>query len=663
MTAATTTSATADAVFAATPSPQPNMSAAADLGSGVNLLPAAAEPSNEVQKELLTSVAELLRNEKYHDVLFVCRDGSATCNRSFLSARCPYFDVLLFGGMREASSRTVHVESSKAALQSILDYLYTGTMPAASSTNDWLVLAETASLAQQYMIPRVVSTIAEQLVAVLNADILGPALSYAISADLQPVVDKIWKALPRLLTTPVSARAEGLSPAALTFCLEHVYPVMGPAGSTCTLAATTTAAEAEAMRQLLQYACSMRAACPDCQRSASSTGRACLTPPPAAEGAGAGTGSGVDAGASGTAAAAGSSSGSKQAAGGGTSSCSVSPFAINSGGGSTGSGQEGEGDPTSQQQAGASSSSRSSATGGQGNPTSSGSHGCGAPASSSGPYGPCCRKHQAALGQLLMQINWHLVPASLLEELDSLQLLSDSTLLSVYRAHRLSPYSPVMGCLDNRPGDGLHCFIQEGHQTVVCQALAHNTVTGNFPLTSGRYSWQVLVHTSCDLAWVGVSDGSVPRTSWGGRERGGWYYGSNDALCHAATTDHRAYMHYCGHGKWGDGAVVTVYLDMDAREVWFAVNGAEPRPGFTGLPGCVYPSVSLRAPGRLSFRFRPHMWANAGSDMAAGGGRGDSVSPCGRTSSCSMGGSSRAASSLAGASPVPGGLCGRATSV
>jgi hypothetical protein len=629
------------------------MSAAADPGTGVSLSTGAAQPCSEVQKELLTSIAELLRNDKYHDVLFVCRDGSATSNRSFLSARCPYFDVLLFGGMREASSGTVHVESSKAALQSILDYLYTGTMPATSSTNDWLVLAETASLAQQYMIPRVVSTIAEQLVAVLNADILGPALSYAISADLQPVIDRIWKALPRLLTTPVWQVAEGLSPAALTFCLEHVYPVMGPAGSTCTLATTTTAAEAEAMQQLLQYACSIRAACPDCQRSA---GRACLTPPPAAAaggGAGAGNSGGMDA------------SGSGAAAGGGTSSCSVSPFAMSSGGGPGGSDQaQQDCHTTAQQQAGTSSSSVP-VDQGKAASSSSGNR-CGALASSSGiPSGPCCPKHQAALGQLLVQINWHLLPASLLEELDSLQLLSDSALLSVYRAHRLSPYSPVLGCFDNRPGDGLHCFIQEGHQTVVCQALAHNTVTGNFPLTSGRYSWQVLVHTSCDLAWVGVSDGSVPRTSWGGRERGGWYYGSNDALCHAATTDHRAYMHYCGHGKWSDGAVVTVYLDMDAREVCFALNGSEPRPGFTDLPACVYPSVSLRAPGRLSFRFRPHMWAagGAGGDVGAGG-RGDAGSSCGRTSSCSMGGSSsRAASSLAGASPVPGGLCGRATSV
>jgi hypothetical protein len=28
-----------------------------------------------------------------------------------------------------------------------------------------------------------------------------------------------------------------------------------------------------------------------------------------------------------------------------------------------------------------------------------------------------------------------------------------------------------------------------------------------------------------------------------------------------------AYTKLCGHGKWGDGAVVTVFLDCDERKV------------------------------------------------------------------------------------------------
>jgi hypothetical protein len=50
--------------------------------------------------------------------------------------------------------------------------------------------------------------------------------------------------------------------------------------------------------------------------------------------------------------------------------------------------------------------------------------------------------------------------------------------------------------------------------------------------------------------------------------------------------------------------VVDVLLDMDAREVWFGLDGGEPRLGFSGLPARVFPAVSLRAPAQLLVRFR-----------------------------------------------------------
>lgn len=94
----------------------------------------------------------------------------------------------------------------------------------------------------------------------------------------------------------------------------------------------------------------------------------------------------------------------------------------------------------------------------------------------------------------------------------------------------------------------------------------------------------------------------------GGKQAGGWFYGSNDALCHNKHSDKHAYDNHCGHGAWGAGAVVDVCLDMDAREVWFGLNGGPLKPGFTGLPGRVYPAVSLRSPGRLLVRFRAASW-------------------------------------------------------
>jgi hypothetical protein len=91
----------------------------------------------------------------------------------------------------------------------------------------------------------------------------------------------------------------------------------------------------------------------------------------------------------------------------------------------------------------------------------------------------------------------------------------------------------------------------------------------------------------------------------GGKQAGGWFYGSNDALCHDRHSDKHAYDKHAGHGPWGTpGAVVDVCLDIDARELWFGVNGAQLKLGFTGLPARVQPAISVRAPGQLLVRFR-----------------------------------------------------------
>lgn len=88
------------------------------------------------------------------------------------------------------------------------------------------------------------------------------------------------------------------------------------------------------------------------------------------------------------------------------------------------------------------------------------------------------------------------------------------------------------------------------------------------------------------------------------------------ALCHNKQSDRHAYTKHCGNGKWGDGAVVDVCLDMDAREVWFGVDGAEPKLGFSGLPDRVYPAVSLRAPAQLLVRFRAASWIMSEAQQA-----------------------------------------------
>jgi hypothetical protein len=65
--------------------------------------------------------------------------------------RCEYFDKLLYGSMRESGLAEIRMpHASGAALQIVLDYLYTGQMP--SLDCDWATMAQVCSLAQQYML-------------------------------------------------------------------------------------------------------------------------------------------------------------------------------------------------------------------------------------------------------------------------------------------------------------------------------------------------------------------------------------------------------------------------------------------------------------------------------------------------------------------------------
>lgn len=225
--------------------------------------------------------------------------------------------------------------------------------------------------------------------------------------------------------------------------------------------------------------------------------------------------------------------------------------------------------------------------------------------------GCCCVGHQGMLLQMLAHLNWHLLEPRELDKLDSLALLGPSALLEIYRAHQRCCHLAQWGnfpCLSLGGERGLRCYVTGGEQVLECESVSHLTATSNLCFTSGKHCWQFVVTVPCDLVWLGLSDGSLTPDVWGGKQPGGWFYGSNDALCHNKQSDRHAYTKHCGNGKWGECAVVDVCLDMDAREVWFGVDGAEPKLGFSGLPDRVYPAVSLRAPAQLLVRFRAASW-------------------------------------------------------
>jgi hypothetical protein len=189
-----------------------------------------------------------------------------------------------------------------------------------------------------------------------------------------------------------------------------------------------------------------------------------------------------------------------------------------------------------------------------------------------------------------------------------------------------------------------------GGEVLECAAVPHVTVQSRRPFpTTGRHCFTVAVEQACDLVWLGLSDGTVDPQGWGGKSKGAWLVGSNDALCHNAQSDRSAYATLCGLGKWGDGATIGVFLDCDAGECHFALlagggvgGGAaaaaaaasssssggvakaaaaaagELKQGFGGLPTeastpddqrrPLYAAASIRAPAQLAFRWRPWSW-------------------------------------------------------
>lgn len=95
----------------------------------------------------------------------------------------------------------------------------------------------------------------------------------------------------------------------------------------------------------------------------------------------------------------------------------------------------------------------------------------------------------------------------------------------------------------------------------------------------------------------------------GGKQPGGWFLGSNDALCHnRGCAERSAYDELAGLGKWSAGSTLDLMLDMDAHELWISLDGSPPVLAFDGLPAALHPAVSLRAPGALAVRFRSSSW-------------------------------------------------------
>ena len=65
------------------------------------------------------------QNEQFIDVELESDDVHILCHKNVLAATSRYFNAMFTSGMRESSTRVVHIELDSASLRSVVDYFYT----------------------------------------------------------------------------------------------------------------------------------------------------------------------------------------------------------------------------------------------------------------------------------------------------------------------------------------------------------------------------------------------------------------------------------------------------------------------------------------------------------------------------------------------------------
>ncbi|CAB5356820.1 unnamed protein product [Rhizophagus irregularis] len=118
---------------------------------------------------------------------------------------------------------------------------------------------------------------------------------------------------------------------------------------------------------------------------------------------------------------------------------------------------------------------------------------------------------------------------------------------------------------------------------------------------NGIYEWDVIIEKACCDSWIGVASENLNYEKFSGNQLTGWALGSA-GYCYNSEN----YIgNYCP--PFGDGARITVHLDMIKRTCAFTVNSGtkyQEVPSWNNLPSKLYPVASLYYPGQ--FRIQPH---------------------------------------------------------
>jgi hypothetical protein len=200
--------------------------------------------------------------------------------------------------------------------------------------------------------------------------------------------------------------------------------------------------------------------------------------------------------------------------------------------------------------------------------------------------------------------------------IEPLEIIPNEVILNVYRYKVLSDNSdlsdirgiPIIytNCVWDESTCGSKLIFEDNNKVVYAPndlTSTWNNVRAKMALENeGIFEWDVIIEKDCDSFWVGVcSSENFDYESFAGDQSTGWVLGSGGVSCNSDD-----YITYCP--SFGDGAKITVHLDMNKKTCAFTVNGAKyPEvPEWDNLPSKLYPIVSLNFPGRI--RIEPHQY-------------------------------------------------------
>ncbi|CAB5356880.1 unnamed protein product [Rhizophagus irregularis] len=224
------------------------------------------------------------------------------------------------------------------------------------------------------------------------------------------------------------------------------------------------------------------------------------------------------------------------------------------------------------------------------------------------------------LEPLIKFIDFNQIKARILIEIiEQLEIIPSEIIVSVYRRKALSndsdsngirgkPQKPINFAESNYVWDesarGSKLIIEDNGKVVratndlrVRQNIRAKMILEN----EGIFEWDVIIEKDCDYSWVGVcASENFNYENWAGEQPTGWVLGPNGS-CYSGN---RVYNNYCQ--SFGDGAKITVHIDMNKRTCSFTVKGTKyPEiSAWNNLPSKLYPVASLCYPGRIRIQPR-----------------------------------------------------------